>query len=346
MRLSIVGRGAVNAVGFSALQSCTAIRAGISGYRETDFFHDFEPLEPIIGAAVPKMWSCEEEPVDRIVAMAADAITECLSTVDTRSASPVVLLGWREPHRAELEIPGSAGLLRLIEDRVGVRFHSGSRIVAAGNAAAFTGLSIAEELIESGAATLCLVGGVDSYLNVFDITYFETNFRLLGPVVARGFVPGEGAAFVAVTDVRSFSHSAPLAICGVGLAQEDADVTALSDGHPTGRGMVQALQAAESRSRIPESRITFRISDLNGESYRGIESMLAGSRFYRTRRERLDIWHPADCVGETGAAAGALLLILAEYAMGKGYAPGTVAMCECSADSGARAACVVEATTG
>jgi 3-oxoacyl-[acyl-carrier-protein] synthase-1 len=325
------------------LQSCTAIRAGVSGYRETDFFHDIEPLEPVIGAAVPKTWSRDEESVDRVVAMAADAITECLTTVDTGSAPPLLLLGWRESHRAELEITGGANILRVIQDRVGVRFHPRSGIIPSGNAAAFMGLSIAAELIESGAAPLCLVGGVDSYLNTFDITYYESNFRLLGPAVARGFVPGEGAAFVAVTDERRLSAAASLAICGVGVAQEDADVTALSDGHPTGRGMVRALQAAESNSGICESQIAFRISDLNGESYRGIESMLAQSRFYRTRRERLDIWHPADCIGETGAGVGALLLIVAEHAMRKGYAPGTTAMCECSADAGLRTACLVEA---
>jgi 3-oxoacyl-[acyl-carrier-protein] synthase-1 len=342
MRLSIVGRGAINAVGLSALQSCSAIRAGISGYRESDFFHDSLEIQPIIAANVPKSWADEEEPADRIISMAAAALSECLETSAADPARTAVLLGWRESFREELELPSGTDLLDHLQGHMHLRFHPESRIVPEGNAATFAGLSLADELLASRSVDLCMVGGVDSYLNAFDLTFFETNYRLLSPTVSRGFVPGEGAAFVAVREPSASSSRPFLSIRGVGLAREDNGVTVLSEGHPTGAGLVNALKDAEARSGIPESRVSFRVSDLNGESYRGIESMLSQARYYRTRRERLALWHPADCIGETGAGVGALLLILAEYGVRKGFAPGPVAMCECSSDSGLRAACVVE----
>ena len=94
----------------------------------------------------------------------------------------------------------------------------------------------------------------------------------------------------------------------------------------------------------PESSIDLRISDLNGEIYRTDETLLAATRFYKTYRQHLEIWHPADCVGETGAASGALLLILGWAALTGGYAPGPIAMCEASSDEGLRAGCVIGRT--
>jgi 3-oxoacyl-[acyl-carrier-protein] synthase-1 len=115
----------------------------------------------------------------------------------------------------------------------------------------------------------------------------------------------------------------------------------LSDGHPTGDGLRRALQAALLDGEISERDIVFRVSDLNGEQYRGIESMLAASRVYRTHRDDIPVWLPAASVGETGAAAGAFLILLAALGLSQGHAPGPLLMCEASSDSGLRAGCVI-----
>jgi 3-oxoacyl-[acyl-carrier-protein] synthase-1 len=72
-----------------------------------------------------------------------------------------------------------------------------------------------------------------------------------------------------------------------------------------------------------------------------MDSLLALSRFYRTDRDGLPIWHPAECVGETGAAVGALLVQIACHAIVRGYSPSTAVMCETSSATGQRAACLV-----
>ena len=118
-------------------------------------------------------------------------------------------------------------------------------------------------------------------------------------------------------------------------------MTILSDGHPTGRGLQRALEATLRDAQVPEPQISFRISDLNGEYDRGVESMLAAARFYKTRREDSVVWLPAASVGDAGAALGALLIIVAVTGMAKGYAPGGVAMCESCSDQGIAVGCLV-----
>jgi 3-oxoacyl-(acyl-carrier-protein) synthase len=130
-------------------------------------------------------------------------------------------------------------------------------------------------------------------------------------------------------------------ILGVGMANEDSSVTVISDGHPTGRGLQRALEATIRDANIDESRIEFRVSDQNGEAYHSIEATLALSRFYRTHRDECPLWVPAASVGEIGAAVGPLLVMMAAIAMEKGYAPGTLAICEASSDEGLRAGCLV-----
>jgi 3-oxoacyl-[acyl-carrier-protein] synthase-1 len=46
-------------------------------------------------------------------------------------------------------------------------------------------------------------------------------------------------------------------------------------------------------------------------------------------------------IGEIGSAAGALSLLLAADSMDKGYAPGTIALCETASEGGMRAAVTI-----
>ena len=51
------------------------------------------------------------------------------------------------------------------------------------------------------------------------------------------------------------------------------------------------------------AQIGYRIGTMSGEQYWFKEFDLATSRLLRGRHEFMDLWHPADGIGETGAAA-------------------------------------------
>src|SRR5206468_2338399 len=114
-------------------------------------------------------------------------------------------------------------------------------------------------------------------------------------------------------------------ILGVGSAREEASATAVGPRYSVGDGLRQALERALADSGRPESAVSFRVADMNGERYRAWESVIGAARFYRTVRERLPAWYPAMSVGDIGAAAGVLAMIVAARGIQRGYAPGPLA---------------------
>jgi 3-oxoacyl-[acyl-carrier-protein] synthase I len=84
--------------------------------------------------------------------------------------------------------------------------------------------------------------------------------------------------------------------------------------------------------------IGYRIGTLSGEQYWFKELELATSRLLRGRHEFMDIWHPADCIGETGAAASLICMGVAWTAARKGYAGNNPVLESISNDDGRRAA--------
>ncbi len=338
--LHVLGCGAVTSVGFTAPQSCAAIRAAITGFVATGFRDTRRG--PTIWAPVP----LEPGPLDttevaRRVTMASLALEECVAASGVDPGLTALLLGVREAlHVGGSEPRADTALIEAIEDRTGYRFHSRSRVVPGGNGAALEGVAAARELLVRGEVGACLVGGVDTLLRPADMQRLGAAYRLRSDAVARGFVPGEAAAFVAL-GARAGVGRRTAQVLGVGLAREPAATTVQGAEPSSGRALEQAICAALADAQVEEARVTCRLSDANGEEYRGLENLLATARAYRTRRPTFPALMPAACVGETGAAAGALLLVVAATALERGYLPGRLAMCETSSDGGLRAACLV-----
>jgi 3-oxoacyl-[acyl-carrier-protein] synthase I len=341
--LSIMGFGAITPVGLTAWQTCAAIRAALSRFSETGFEHK-PTIEPVIGAEVPLYPPAVRGfTFSRLVAMAAQAIRECCNNYSIDPLRTALLMGIRESYRApEFSSWTPQSLRYAVEKELGIQFNSASLVLEGGNTAVFQGLDVARQLLNSGKVEACIVGGVDSYLNSVDLQRFGLAYRLKRQDVTQGFIPGEAAAFIVVSNRKRVQQQiAKGYIFGLGLAKEDETVTVLSDGFPTGKGMQSAFESALRDAEIGESKIQLRVSDLNGEHYRSVDSMLAVSRCYRSHRDYFATCLPASSVGEVGAAVGALMIIVAIVSMLKGYAPGTLALCDASADVGQRAACVV-----
>ena len=140
-RLILIGFGAVTAVGLTAARTCAAIRAAITGFADSGFFHHYPKPIPLIAAQVPLGPDPEEdETFDRLVRLAACAIQECLddSGIDPRQTA--LLLNWREPFREDSDLDGKdAALLAAIEEMSEVKFHATSRVIRGGKAGGFIG---------------------------------------------------------------------------------------------------------------------------------------------------------------------------------------------------------------
>jgi 3-oxoacyl-(acyl-carrier-protein) synthase len=339
--LAIIGYGTVTAVGFGAAQTCAAIRAGLAGFRSCGFWLPRRRFTPLTGASVPydvPAWA--EPPPDRLARMAGDAVSECLREAGLDPDETPILLGVRQrPGGATARSPYESSLLQSLAARLGGTPHPDSALLSDGRCTIATALIAASRLLETGRVGACIVGGVDSFLTYEDIERDDRLARLKNPDNSRGFIPGEAAAVVAVT--ASPGPGRTPRILAVGLGREDPGRSANGDGYPTGRGMRAALAAAASAAGLEDRDFSFRVVDLNGEAYGAQDSILGAHRFYRHPRPAIPAVLPAASVGETGAAAGALGVLVAAVAMVEGYAPGRVAMCEAASEGGLRSAVVV-----
>ncbi len=333
--IAILNAGMVTGVGFSAPASCAAIRVGITGFVETRFMFGGEWL---IGCPVPfeEGWRGRE----KLLRLVVPAIEECLTGIDPALTPDISLLLCV----AEEDRPGrfaqlDDGFFREVQVRLGRRFHRQSYLIARGRIGGVQAVDYARRLIEGG-RRYCVVAAVDTYLVAATLNAFVEQRRVLTAENSDGFIPGEAAAAVLLGPSNSVEPA--LNCVGIGYGMEPAPVG--SEAPSRADGMVTAFQAAFADAGMTFGQMDFRITDLSGEQYGFKEAALALTRTLRERKEEFDVWHPADCIGEVGAAIVPVVFAVGRAAVQKAYAPGPRMLCHFAADGGERAAIVLTAT--
>jgi 3-oxoacyl-[acyl-carrier-protein] synthase-1 len=276
--------------------------------------------------------------------MVVPAIRECLAySGDTRPDEIPLLFCVAETDRPGRLEGLDDELFRAVQVELGLRFHTSSAVIARGRVAGALALDQARRLISDGRAPLCLIAGVDSLLVAPTLAAYQDKHRLLTSQNSNGFIPGEGGAAVLVGPPDHTTQ--PELLClGVGHGQETATID--SEEPLRAEGMTVAFKAAFVDAGNTLVDVDYRITDSNGEQYWFKEAALAVTRTLRVRKELFEIWHPADCVGEIGAAIGPCVLGVALAAATRKYAPGRGLLCHFSADDGERVALVLSGGNG
>jgi 3-oxoacyl-[acyl-carrier-protein] synthase-1 len=283
----------------------------------------------------------------KLAIMAAMAIDEALQSRRWQAWADVPLVLCV----AEKDRPGrfdglDNALMQMIGAELGVRFSGNSTLVAHGRVGTTIALRFAMRLISEGKAETVLVAATDSLLSGPTLDHYDLEGRLLGERNSNGFIPGEGAGALLVGRLSDLSvqRSSVLACRGLGFATET--VTIASDEPLRADGLTQAIKAALSEAGLAMHDLDFRITDISGEHYYFKEAALALQRTLKERKEEFDLWHPAECTGEQGAASGPSILALAYTAAFKGYAKGSRVLTNWANDSGQRSAAAFEFRRG
>jgi 3-oxoacyl-[acyl-carrier-protein] synthase-1 len=332
-RIAIKAAGLVTPVGLNAASTCAAIRAGIRNVNVANLW-DPEAGEYIAAGKVPlpQWW----EGPGKFPELIAPAILECLEAARVPADAVALLLGVA-PQSRPLRSPDLDGwIVPAVEEKLGLRFHATSRVIARGGVSGVVGLALAAELLENAQVSYCIVAGVDSFLQQRVVLAYMTNRRVLTPRNSNGFSPGEAGTAVLVG--RSASGG-DLQVLGTGIAIEKAVIE--SDEPVRGEGLASAIKQSLTAANTQMAATSYRLTDLNGEHYKFKEAALAFNRLLRERVERHPLWHPIEYVGEVGAAIGPLVFAVALDANRKGYAPGPITLCHFSDDGGERAAAVL-----
>jgi 3-oxoacyl-[acyl-carrier-protein] synthase-1 len=344
-RVELVGGGACTSVGATLAASAAAVRAGISLFGDHPYMVDSisNPFVVAQARCVPE--HCDA-PAMRMLVMAAAAAEEALLPLASRPPAPLQVVVGLPPAR-----PGLAdGWTREFRDRLhrhlAARIETGSvEVIECGHAAGLVALGAAWTRIRAGAASMCLVGGADSYLDVDTLEWLESCDQLHGAGPrnnAWGFVPGEGAGFclLASEEAAQACGLSPWAqVHAVAVAHEPNLIK--TDTVCLGHGLTAAFERVFEASGPRFEPIDKAICDMNGEPYRadefGFATLRTAERFVDT--SRFDA--PADCWGDVGAASGPLFANLAAVAGHKGYGESARTLIWASSESGERAAAVL-----
>jgi 3-oxoacyl-[acyl-carrier-protein] synthase-1 len=340
--VAIVGAGLVTSVGLTAPAACAAMRAGITNHTETRFMG--ADGEWIMAAQVPleKPWRGRA----KLVKMAAMAIREALEPLGDIAQGALPLLLCVAEHDRPGRLDGlDDALFGELETELGMRFNpTASAVVPQGRASVTLALMQARKLLLADQLLPhVLITATDSLLVAPTLAAYSEQERLLTARNSNGFVPGEGAGAVVISTVQQ--QTVPQLLClGIGRSVEAAHLA--SEDPLRADGLTEAIKNALADAGCEMGDVDFRIADNSGEQYYFKEAALALSRTLRIRKEEFDLWHPADCIGEVGAAIGTAIFAKALAASQKAYARGRGILVHAGNDAGRRTAAVLRYSGG
>ncbi len=240
---------------------------------------------------------------------------QCLKELlkDTQIPSKVYLLmGYPALKRPgiKFDISNLVKQLKLLETEVV------AEEFAQGSPSAIYGLEGADSIIKTNPEALCIIGTVDSLLDPLTLDWFEKDQRLNseGSERVNAFVPSEAVSFIVVESKKLALKNKRTILAQITSLKTSKEPNHYVKGTPSkGQGLTTAVKSVLSHKLIPPESLTNIFFDLNGEFHRAKDWGFIRTRCFDNKKSRFSIWHPADCMGDTGAAnAGVLLSIVAQ----------------------------------
>lgn len=343
----ITGIGAVTPVGLSAPASAAAFRAAVArltALRPEDYGPEGS-IGTAVGGRVPLEWFdggprvqdwpgherfehplpppehlLIEDQAERLVRLALPAAQECLRD---RFGTGTIPEGWGLYLAiGEDEVPdtGQRVLAALREALPG--FHPATaKVLPLGHAAGLAALELARTALKEGTVSGALVGAVDSLIRPSTLARLAGAGAVRGEANPQGVLPGEAAAFcILERQPRAGDRHCQL----VAVATGD-EPTAGTDEPNRAQGLTRALRVIRDAAKF--NHMPLFISDMNGDRYRALEWGLVLVRVFGDVHDKPGVpesgetWHPADCIGDCGAASAIVNVVWAVEATVRNYAP-------------------------
>jgi 3-oxoacyl-[acyl-carrier-protein] synthase-1 len=338
----VTGLGAVSPVGLCVQATCAALRAGIARMGEIEtHFVDGELLGkvPVIGGRVPterfeEGCAPDEWPghdrfevppppsreklvapgTERLVELALPAAREALSDARPAPGRGETIGLYFGTDEQDDPTPLTDALKDVLGDSLEVAV-----AVPGGRAGALAAISVAIADLRAGKVQGVLAGGVDSLVRGPVLVRLEAAGILKSESVPQGVIPGEAAAFLYLETGESARKRGARVLARLLSAGTDVEPSAGTNDPNRGAGLTRVLhQVCRDAGGLEAPPLV--ICDLNGDRYRALEWAMASVRTVGKLHGDMEILHPADCIGDCGAASGALNAAWAIVALLKGYA--------------------------
>ena len=335
-KIVLTGRGLVTPVGLSTAASCAALRAGVARLQElpaglVDPASNEE--KPICGGMVPIAGLAAEPEASRVARLAqyalAEALNSCLGNTPPKGEIGLYL-GLDEQEDAAPALAACRDLLPKATPQP----------LTEGRCTGLLALHAALRALQQGQVTTAVVGGVDSLIRPTVLQRLQEKEMLQSPTNPQGIVPGEGAGFLVLEKAEEAERRGVIPQALVLAAALADEPTAGSEEVNQALGLTTALRQTIAEAGDLQAPPLV-ICDLNGDRYRALEWAFAAMRTIGHLQGEVPLFHPADCLGDTGAASGLINLLWASEALTKGYARADRALIWGASENCKRAAAIL-----
>ena len=325
--LAVTGIGMMTPVGHDALQACASLRADMVMMQELEYFsvetEDFR-RQPVIGCPVSGVTDGHVG-LGRWTKLASRAVGDLIdrAELDPSHLSRTglyIALPPRDRKGTDPRIHDMLGL-RIAQWNKVQGLEGRTRAYPDGHAAAIQAVQEAAGDLAAGRIDCAIVGGTDSLVEPETLEFLVEKRRIKTDDNPDGFIPGEAAAFFTLeTREKAEARGADVmaVLEGASVAREPATVWA--DEPSAAAGLGEAITGTLEGLDDNGAKTGLVICDLNGESYRAKEFGTVVPRVLSRFQTEWQVWHPADCIGDTGSASAAISACMAARALQRGYA--------------------------
>jgi 3-oxoacyl-[acyl-carrier-protein] synthase I len=342
----ISGCAVISPVGLNMEQTGASIRAGITRFTEHAYYEcegedpEWDETEPLIASSVQVIDPFIDGP-ERLLQLILPPMNKLFAEAKMRRKDLETggfLLALPQPDKIIKPWSLEKTFLPEVYERTGLKPFKVHKVNQSGHTGIFSLIQEATTLLRSGEVSFCIVGGVDSYLLEERLEFLDRSWRIKSTKAIDGFIPGEAAALILLERAQAARRRkrpllAAISDCGFGKESQ----TIHSEKNSTGKGLAQAIETALQPTG-EDPHVQWAICDLNGENYRSFEWGITQTRLPKAFSDIRLLNHPADCIGDVGAATGGILAACAVHALQRGYNIADTALLWTASDDGLRAA--------
>jgi 3-oxoacyl-[acyl-carrier-protein] synthase-1 len=351
LTLAIRGIGMISSAGISASQTCGSVAAGITRKKSVPgIYHcmaddpEFENGTPLLAAPISFLDQermKNREPAEWLACIGEKAFSDLVESseyTDDRDCETGLFISL--PRQFKEAGPEMIDAFTYhFHNRIEKDLFPVEQYDFTGQTGVFSMIGAAIKAMADGRITRAIVGGVESSLFSDWLDALDRDYRIKSPRNIDGYVPGEAAAFLWLEkegrspkgDNRAFipqgnklhksRQAAQLSFTPPGgkfrKSRQAAQLSFIIDELASDSGLNplpgSALKNVVSSLLVESDETPIVFCDLNGESRRmeewGFVRTGLGERLGHSPR----VVHPADVLGDIGAATGAVLIIIAMY---------------------------------